>query len=195
MHSHCQALKMCIGLCKTIDRQFSLHFTSLMKEHFRLEESLIDMFKNEGQLEDGKLRKTHEIVKSLLDSDFSAIVYDRLKVFTGNLSNYAQNFHFLQSQLLPKAMTVLKSKLGEDELDLLVLESIWQVFHQSILPTMQCMLYMIEVYSLFDYALLMLMPLFLQTPKTISIRKAAIIAFRDYILLSVSLEGNVIHLK
>lgn len=46
----------------------------------RLEESLIDMFKNKGKLEEGKLRKTHEIVKALLDSDFGSLVYGRLKV-------------------------------------------------------------------------------------------------------------------
>lgn len=38
------------------------------------------MFKNKGQLEEGKLRKTHEIVKALLDSDFGTLVYGRLKV-------------------------------------------------------------------------------------------------------------------
>ena len=94
-----------------------------------------------------KANKTHEIVKSLLDSDFGVMVFDRLKVeylpFV-HIGWYIIELH-LKGQLLPKAMTILKSKIDEGEDVLAAIESTWAMFFGQILPTLECMLYQIEV--------------------------------------------------
>lgn len=127
---------------------------------FVLEESLIDMVQSEGRLEEGKLHKTHEIVRTLiLDIDFGPLVFGRLK-----------------TQLLPKAMSLLRAKVEERAPTtgyLFAIESVWRLFYGQILPTLECMLYLIE------------------SPKTISIRKAAIVAFRDHLLLGGTLEEHL----
>ncbi|KAJ6221166.1 hypothetical protein RDWZM_006978 [Blomia tropicalis] len=86
------------------------------------------MFKNEGHLEDGKLRKTHEIVKSILESNFSTLVFDRFK-----------------SQLLPQAMAIIKSKIDSGKTNYIeTLKQTWEVLYKQILPTLDCMLHQIE---------------------------------------------------
>ena len=117
---------------------------------FVLEESLIDMVQSEGRLEEGKLHKTHEIVRTLiLDIDFGPLVFGRLKVSKNVVITVSLVFnYFQQTQLLPKAMSLLKAKVEERAPTtgyLFAIESVWRLFYGQILPTLECMLYLIEV--------------------------------------------------
>ena len=55
----------------------NFHFINLFNS---LEESIINLFKNSGQLIDGQLKQTHEDITALLNSNFGIFVFDRLKV-------------------------------------------------------------------------------------------------------------------
>lgn len=70
-----------------------------------------------------------------------------------------KNFHFqsIKSQVLPKAVRLLKSKIDHDFDDdgcdsdgdgknyLNTLGSVWKTFYHDILSTLECMLFSIEV--------------------------------------------------
>ncbi|XP_027204349.2 proline-rich protein 5-like isoform X1 [Dermatophagoides pteronyssinus] len=134
----------------------------------RLEESIINLFKNSGQLIDGQLKQTHEDITALLNSNFGIFVFDRLK-----------------SQVLPKAVRLLKSKIDHDFDDdgcdsdgdgknyLNTLGSVWKTFYHDILSTLECMLFSIESFN------------------NVSIRKTTLVIFRDKILIDSLLEDKL----
>ncbi|XP_046912878.2 uncharacterized protein LOC124493815 [Dermatophagoides farinae] len=141
----------------------------------RLEESIINLFKNDGKLIDGQLKQTHEDIVSLLDSNFGIFVFERLK-----------------SQVLPKAVRLLKSNIDhhdDDEDDvqcnssgdneygkknyLDTLGSVWKTFYHDILSTLECMLFSIESFN------------------NVSIRKTTLVIFRDQILINSLLEDKL----
>ncbi|KAI7697337.1 hypothetical protein SSS_04199 [Sarcoptes scabiei] len=126
----------------------------------QLEESIIDLFESRGQLKPGKMKQTHENISSLLNSNFGMFVYERLK-----------------SQVLPKAVRMLKADLKDDDEDYLqTLASIWKTFYCDILSTLECMLFYIEPFN------------------NVSVRRTTLEIFRDHVLVNSSLESNYLFL-
>lgn len=67
------------GLCEYIDIcKYSLYF--IIYDRHSFEEYVYDLFKNNGHLERGKLKKIQDIVHSLMSSTMAVYVYDRFKV-------------------------------------------------------------------------------------------------------------------
>ncbi|KAI7697340.1 hypothetical protein SSS_04199 [Sarcoptes scabiei] len=100
------------------------------------------------------MKQTHENISSLLNSNFGMFVYERLK-----------------SQVLPKAVRMLKADLKDDDEDYLqTLASIWKTFYCDILSTLECMLFYIEPFN------------------NVSVRRTTLEIFRDHVLVNSSLE-------